>query len=435
MNKATVDRATVMEVLEGSIQHLQKDRPRTRSMGMAQLGAKSETTWRTQRDDIVEQLQHARERASDVKYAAMARGAGTRGGTTPRDEVVYMPRDRMIALVQSAMDEYIDDKRVKVERAAKRSRGAKAQARALFEEKFDTTDPGWASVLLEKAKSLFKGKAKFIKHKSRTDFRFPLAPNATIALLADWGAGNQYAQHVAQQVEARNPDHVIHLGDVYYSGTEKEVNDRFLKYWPWPAEGGRSWALNSNHEMYSGGHAYFKTTLKTFKQPASYFSLENDNWRFIGLDTGYVEHNLNREQADWLGGQLGRGKAKSILMSHHQLFSAYEGPGPRLEEWLESYLNDGLIDGWYWGHEHISIVYKPYRGIKARCIGNGCIPYGLPGEMAPNPDVPIKWIDRRPNPDHPKRGMHGYALITLDGKDAEVEYIDLNGVVAFKEDL
>ncbi len=434
MNKATVDRSTVMEVLEGSIQHLQKDQPRTRSAGMAKLGARSEATWRTQRDDLVEQLQHARERARDIKDATTARVARTRGAA-PAEDPFYLPRDRTIALVQSAMDEYIEDKQVKLERAAKRSRGARAQARALFEEKFDTTDPGWASVLLEKAKSLFKGKAKFIKHKARTDFRFPLAPNATIALLADWGAGNEYAQHVAQQVEARNPDHVIHLGDVYYSGTEKEVNDRFLKYWPWPAEGGRSWALNSNHEMYSGGHAYFKTTLKTFKQPASYFSLENDNWRFIGLDTGYVEHNLNREQVDWLGAQLGRGKAKLILMSHHQLFSSYEGPGPRLQEWLESYLNEGKIDGWYWGHEHISIVYEPYMGIKARCIGNGCIPYGLPGEMAPNPDVPIKWIDRRPNPDHPKRGLHGYALITLDGADAEVEYIDLNGVVAFKEEL
>lgn len=402
---------------------------------MAKLGARSEATYRTQRDDLVEQLQHARERASDIKFAAMARGAGTRGGTTPRDEVVYMPRDRMIALVQSAMDEYIDDKKVKLERAAKRSRGAQAQARALFEEKFDTTDPGWATVLFEKAKSLFTGKAKFIKHKSVTDFRFQLAPNAKIALLADWGAGNQYAQHVAQQVEARNPDHVIHLGDVYYSGTEKEVKERFLKYWPYPAEGGRSWALNSNHEMYSGGHAYFKTTLKTFKQPASYFSLENNNWRFIGLDTGYVEHNLNKEQADWLKGQLGRGKARSILMSHHQLFSAFEGQGERLQEWLQPDLDAGKIDGWFWGHEHTCQVYDQYMNIKARCIGNGCIPYGLPSDPAPNPEVPIKWVDRRPNPDHPKRGMHGYALITLDGANGQVEYIDLNGVVAHKEEL
>jgi hypothetical protein len=31
--------------------------------------------------------------------------------------------------------------------------------------------------------------------------------------------------------------------------------------------------------------------------------------------------------------------------------------------------------------------------------------------------------------------MHGYALITLDGADGQVEYIDLDGFVAFKEVL
>jgi predicted phosphodiesterase len=433
MNKPTVDRSTVMKVLEESIQHLQKDQPRTRSAGMAQLGARSETTWRSQRDDLVERLQRARERASDQKEAAAARQARTRAPVT--EDPWYLPRDRTIALVQSAMDEHIEQKAAKLARAAKKSPAARAQARALFEEKFDTTDPGWATVLFEQAKALFKGKAKFIKHKSVTDFRFPLAPNARVALLADWGAGNDYAQHVAEQVKARNPDHVIHLGDVYYSGTESEIKNRFLKYWPYPADGGRSWALNSNHEMYSGGHAYFKLTLKTFKQPASYFSLENENWRFIGLDTGYVEHNLNKEQADWLKGQLGRGKAKSVLMSHHQLFSAFEGQGVHLQEWLQPHLDEGRIDGWFWGHEHSSQVYEPFMGIKARCIGNGCIPYGLPSNPVPHPEVPIKWVDRRPNPDHPKRGMHGYALITLDGANAQVEYIDLNGVVAFQEDL
>jgi hypothetical protein len=433
MNKPTVDRATVMKVLEESIQHLQKDQPRTRGAGMAKLGARSEAAWRPQRDELVERLQRARERASDMKEATAARQARTRA-VVP-EEPWYLPRDQTIALVQSAMDEHIEQKAAKLARAAKKSPAARAQARALFEEKFDTTDPGWATVLFQQAKALFKGKAKFISHKSVTDFRFPLAANARIALLADWGAGNDYAQLVAEQVKARNPDHVIHLGDVYYSGTESEVKNRFLKYWPYPAAGGRSWALNSNHEMYSGGHAFFKITLKTFKQPASYFSLENENWRFIGMDTGYVEHNLNKEQADWLKGQLGRGKAKSILMSHHQLFSAFESQGEHLQEWLQPHLDEGRIDGWFWGHEHTCQVYDQYMGIKARCIGNGCIPYGLPANPPPHPEVPLKWVNRRPNPDHQKRGMHGYALITLDGADGQVEYIDLDGIVAFKEVL
>ena len=75
-----------------------------------------------------------------------------------------------------------------------------------------------------------------------------------------------------------------HLGDVYYAGTEDEVNERFSDDWPKNVSE-HSWALNSNHEMYSGGYGYFKITLKKFGQPASYFCLRNSNWQIIGLDT------------------------------------------------------------------------------------------------------------------------------------------------------
>src|SRR5207253_1416416 len=110
---------------------------------------------------------------------------------------------------------------------------------------------------------------------------FPLDEKCTIAIVGDWGGGNEAAQAVAKQIALLKPKYVIHLGDVYYAGTEKEVRDRFLRYWPTPAGPGLSFALNSNHEMYSGGYAYFDLTLHTFKQPASYFTLSNKHWRFI----------------------------------------------------------------------------------------------------------------------------------------------------------
>ena len=53
-----------------------------------------------------------------------------------------------------------------------------------------------------------------------------------------------------------------------------------------------------NHEMYSGGHSYFKTFLPKLglfdadkkiisPQSASFFCLETDHWVILGLDTGY----------------------------------------------------------------------------------------------------------------------------------------------------
>ena len=56
--------------------------------------------------------------------------------------------------------------------------------------------------------------------------------------------------------------------------------------------------MNGNHEMYALGKAYFKIMLQTLgmrepstgqvrPQKASFFCLENEHWRIIGLDTGY----------------------------------------------------------------------------------------------------------------------------------------------------
>ena len=64
----------------------------------------------------------------------------------------------------------------------------------------------------------------------------------------------------------------MHLGDVYYSGTKKEVQQRFLDIWPKDA-GRRTIAVNSNHEMYSGGFGYFDLALPAIGQKSRTISL------------------------------------------------------------------------------------------------------------------------------------------------------------------
>src|SRR6185295_13105251 len=139
---------------------------------------------------------------------------------------------------------------------------------------------------------------------SVTDFRFQMNNETTVAIVGDWGGGNEAAQAVAKQIAVIKPDHVIHLGDVYYAGTPKEVKDRFLKYWPKPKNPGHSLALNSNHEMYSGGYGYFDLTLKEFQQPASYWGLARDSWLVDGFGTGDDERELWGPQAGLVKGQL-----------------------------------------------------------------------------------------------------------------------------------
>lgn len=380
-------------------------------------------------------------------------------------DTTYAPRDQIIALFQSAMDEYLDEtvgptkagpskKASKTSAAAagvKSGKSAKGKAPASLNDfyagarkkaskpgkrtkavdllaQFGNLDPRWVTVAAEKAKSWFKGKHDFVKHKSLTDFRFQMDNETTIAVVGDWGGGNAAAQAVSKQIAKLKPNHVIHLGDVYYSGTPKEVKERFLKYWPTPNASGSSFALNSNHEMYSGGYGYFDHTLKQFKQPASYFSLANDNWRFIGLDTGYDEHDLKDPQAAWLKAQLSAGP-KTILLSHHQLFSAYEKTdSSKLRKKVQSMLSQ--IYGWIWGHEHLAVVYEKNEGINAICLGNGCFPYNLPKGK---PTIPVKWLDKRQSTDPDYAGGHTFALFKIKGPQIEIDFIDYQGKVGYTE--
>ncbi|MHC4973509.1 MAG: metallophosphoesterase, partial [Planctomycetota bacterium] len=87
---------------------------------------------------------------------------------------------------------------------------------------------------------------------------------STIALAGDWGSGTYSAYQVADRIRELEPDYTVHLGDVYYSGTKEEFDRYFLPEDAWPEGKKGTFALNGNHEMYSGGRAYFEA-LKTEK--------------------------------------------------------------------------------------------------------------------------------------------------------------------------
>ncbi len=211
----------------------------------------------------------------------------------------------------------------------------------------------------------------------------PMAEDARIALTADWGTGLYGAPKIADQMRSKAPFEVLlHLGDVYYSGTEDEIRERFLD--AWPKEAGRlSRALNSNHEMYSGGFGYFTRALPALAQPSSYFALQNRHWLLVGLDTAYVDHDMDAQQVAWLNlliqrvaqGNQGVPK-KLVLFSHQQLFSRLDNQGPKLQQALRHLLETRAITAWYWGHEHQCVIYDGHAqyGLSGRCLGNGGIP-------------------------------------------------------------
>ena len=187
----------------------------------------------------------------------------------------------------------------------------------------------------------------------------------------DWGTGQDAAKLVLRQIANKKPDVVIHLGDIYYAGTQFEVNNYFLQIWQQILNLGDNldriptFTLAGNHDMYSGGGPYYEL-IKKLGQPASYFCLRNANWQFIGLDTGYHDHNpagagagatfLQDTEVTWLADKVNNaGGRRSVLLSHHQLFTAYDAIdngeiNMRLFPQVAPLLPKVAL--WLWGHEH-----------------------------------------------------------------------------------
>src|SRR5262249_44830236 len=149
-------------------------------------------------------------------------------------------------------------------------------------------------------------------------------------------------------------------------------------------------------------------------------------------DTGYVDHDLNKEQVDWLTEQFKTSGPKTVLLTHHQLFSAYEETdAANLQSRVRPFLSAGQVYGWIWGHEHLCVVYEPHLGVKARCLGNGCFPYNVP---AVEPHIPVRWIDNRSQADDQNyRGIHTFALLKITGLTMKIQYIDQDGYLGYEE--
>ncbi len=126
----------------------------------------------------------------------------------------------------------------------------------------------------------------------------PSREEISIALLSDWASDTAESDKVAHLVSRYAPDYTIHMGDIYFVGTPKEVEENFTApYASWYFGASGSLALSGNHEMYSNGNAFFQHLLPAMyvqegevrkTQQAGFFCLENDYWRVIGIDTGYT---------------------------------------------------------------------------------------------------------------------------------------------------
>ena len=382
------------------------------------------------------------------------------------DDYSFLSRDPVVSIVQSAIELYFeqpenahevvtrepaddqrrgpDDEPIVTNRTIRDYRPTRdPDGRRLF-DKFSVTDIGWV------ASTVAMGIRKFRERHTFNATPPPsakLAEQARVVLVGDWGSGLPRAQKVAtamrvyveQSLGAQRDIHVVHLGDVYYSGWEYEYRKRFLPYWPVrPEEASKvgSWCINGNHDMYSGGHAYFDILLKDplfAKQgQTSFFHLYNDNWQVFGLDTSWDDNGLKDPQAEFVNQRLKDYRQKAIVLSHHQFFSAYEPTGhcgKVLREKLGAALEGDRIYAAFWGHEHRCLLYEPWQHIKyGRVVGHGGVPVYMTHAQCERYVQPAIFEDRRfINKGLEHWALFGFAVLDFAGPKLHVRYIDENG--------
>jgi Calcineurin-like phosphoesterase len=386
------------------------------------------------------------------------------------DGVPYLSRAPLVSLVQSHLDEALGEAGVPDPdmHQSLLSRIVRVVERILHiaPGTFTPDDPDWYVVIAEGVlERIADGNAPFNVRPAEYD---DVADDARLVVVGDWGTGLPRARDVAARMREKIDEalaggrqvHVIHLGDIYYSGLESEDKRRFLDLWPvTPRQadaGVTSWSLNGNHDMYSGGFGYFGTVLADPRfrhqwsadgKPTSFFRLRSPSWDFIGLDTSWDTDVvsagqvavLEDPQAGYVAETAGGSGRRLVLFSHHQLVSYYDKAdiGTALPAKLAPVLTTDRVTAWWWGHEHRAVTYAEAGGVHyPRCLGNGGVPVQPSPDPQPGSNPAVTWHSTRTVRQGGQRWTRfGFAVLDLQPDRIEAAYIDDDGYVAHNETL
>ncbi|MDJ1485699.1 metallophosphoesterase [Cytophagaceae bacterium YF14B1] len=236
---------------------------------------------------------------------------------------------------------------------------------------------------------------------------YKLPNNAKVVILGDWGTGMPDAISLLKEIMIKHtPAAIIHLGDIYYAGSPEECIHNFASVFDsvFREIGYRVpvFTIPGNHDYYSYGYAYYDMVTKLNQylpaaiQPASYFCLQTQDmgWQFLAMDTGLYDSNpenqidmsyagprLQSSEIAWHQDKLNKFKGGTILLSHHQVFtanSAINGVFSGYPQYVNSFLLDAFqnhlrtnVGLWLWGHEHNLVLYQNdlFGVAKGRLVG------------------------------------------------------------------
>jgi calcineurin-like phosphoesterase family protein len=332
-------------------------------------------------------------------------------------------------------------------------------------------DPGWAACL-----AIYLADKALLQspmYRPNQNPVFDLDSKTRIAIVGDWGTGDEVATNLLTQVKTFTPDILMHLGDVYYSGTQDEQQSNFLNICRNILGNVRLFSLCGNHDMYAGGQGYY-WMLDQIGQQASYFCLKNANWQFLAMDTGYNDRDpftvstdmtslytsSTWNEEDWLLDKINLAPAgsKLVLLSHHPLFSPFASVGTA-DGGVSYGYNKNLratfqavmakVAWWFWGHQHIQAIFDPYPALglqRGRCVGASAVPV-FEDQQSYTTDTSLATYGGAKSPTWDTKAQlgnngtdynNGFAIMTLDGASANVDYyqvvIGQNKAVRFDVD-
>lgn len=316
-----------------------------------------------------------------------------------------------------------------------------AEGQLISTRPYAQLDPGWLLTGVNYIAQLLGilKKAPFIPEPGRFTAK---GDDLKIVLVGDWGSDTEGARGVMNSIKQQNADFVIHLGDVYYSGTVAEEKARFLSNFTSGSQG--AFMLNANHEMDGGAQGYFYALKdERFKAQgsSSFFVLENDYWVILGLDSAYyatgVQYNPGRIvdsfQQKLLENYQSRNK-KLMILTHH---NPIDYKGKKTEDlWddIATSLGFNMPDYWIYGHKHMGVAYSDksiawQKGMtKAFCVGHGGIPEGngrgfykkFNSELLDT----IDFYAHKPDPAKSFQTTNGYLVIELSKDQLKETFMD-----------
>ena len=230
-------------------------------------GKMARTTWRevTDRSKIRQYVSRVRDTLDDPRLQDVIQRAAAQvpGDAAPRDKIAallspdidptvslgggpagvpYLSRAPLVSMVQSHLEEALGDAEFRTGASTPAcGRGSSMASSGICGSHRHRSRPTTPTGTSSSPRACSSASPRATRPSTQAPAEYDgVADDARLVIVGDWGTGLPRARDVAALMQERIADavtggrqvHVLHLGDVYYSGLETEDQRRFLDLWP-----------------------------------------------------------------------------------------------------------------------------------------------------------------------------------------------------------